>query len=354
MLGQLPYAFRDNNFNMLRLVAASLVTVEHAYHFIGLPDPVERIFGLGTGWMAVSVFFMMSGYLIHRSIISSRDVKQFMLNRNLRILPGLWVMLVMTTVFLGVFESTVPLSEFFRSPHTWSYVFGNAALYFPHQELPGVFHNNPLTAVNGSLWTLRFEYTCYLVILVLFIFGILSNKRYFVIFCIVFAFVYLAVEGGSFFGYGGHSMLDDTRFLPRFSRLFLAFLMGTALSVFYGSYRIRGWHVGVTFLLLVPASFTFLYEAALTAFMAVGIFYFAYLQLPELKSLRTMPDISYGMYIYAFPIQQILVAHYPELYPALNALFSILIAAIPATISWFVIEKPALSLKALRRAPAAL
>jgi peptidoglycan/LPS O-acetylase OafA/YrhL len=183
----------DNNFNLLRLVAASSVIFSHAYDITsGLHDPLSARIGYSAGWVAVSAFFSMSGYLIYKSALRTPSAADYMSARCLRILPGLWAMLIITTLALSS-NSVLSLADYLGMSETWEYIFGNAIMYRPRYELPGVFLGNPLVGViNGSLWTLRFEFTCYILVIALSVSGVFSRERWFRLFAVVAVATYMA------------------------------------------------------------------------------------------------------------------------------------------------------------------
>ena len=162
-----------NNFDFLRFLASSLVLFSHSFSLLNNinSEPLYYLSnGLVTlGRVSVIVFFIVSGFLISASWESRRNFMSFITARILRIFPGLAVMLGLT-IFVGLFISTTGIDSYFCSAA--SYFIRNLLLYKGQQELVGVFQNNPFGAsVNGSLWTLRLEFTCYLMIALIGVFG---------------------------------------------------------------------------------------------------------------------------------------------------------------------------------------
>ena len=107
-----------NNFTLLRIAAAVAVIVTHCYDLQRLEDIAYRSTGFRFGVWAVDVFFVISGYLVLTSFERRKDVVAFVRARALRILPGLWVMLIVTTIILGLFFTTLPAKEFFADFRT--------------------------------------------------------------------------------------------------------------------------------------------------------------------------------------------------------------------------------------------
>ncbi len=162
---------RDNNFNLIRFIAAVAVLISHSFPLsnTGLDDPLINLIGMSAGNIAVDVFFLSSGFLVTRSLLMSQSIKTFLRSRALRIYPALWVMLLITVFVLGPLITESKIIEYFSDPMTWKYLFRNATMILPAKhELPGVFLDNPYgRAVNGSLWTLPFEIKLYIALALL-------------------------------------------------------------------------------------------------------------------------------------------------------------------------------------------
>ena len=158
---------RDNNFNLIRFLAALSVLFGHSVGVLGLPSAYEFFFdhlGLSLAEMAVDVFFVTSGFLVTASLINRGNLIAFLWARVLRIYPALWVMLALTVFVLAPALTTLPLAEYLSAPKTWDYFAKCATLIGGvRYSLPGVFDAMPLKGeFNGSLWTLPIEFRLYL------------------------------------------------------------------------------------------------------------------------------------------------------------------------------------------------
>ena len=158
---------RDNNFNLIRFLAALSVLFGHSVGVLGLPSAYEFFFdhlGLSLAEMAVDVFFVTSGFLVTASLINRGNLIAFLWARVLRIYPALWVMLALTVFVLAPALTTLPLADFFSAAKTWDYFAKCATLIGGvRYSLPGVFDAMPLKGeFNGSLWTLPIEFRLYL------------------------------------------------------------------------------------------------------------------------------------------------------------------------------------------------
>ena len=158
-----PQAHPPNNFDFVRLVAASMVLYSHHFILAGRPEE-PKVFGIiSFGHLAVVMFFSLSGYLVTQSWQSDPHIFRFAMRRILRIWPALAAAVIFCALILGPLVTSSPLIDYFENGGTWSY-FKN--LIIPRAfHLPGVFENNPYPlSVNGSLWTIPIEVLCYMVL----------------------------------------------------------------------------------------------------------------------------------------------------------------------------------------------
>jgi peptidoglycan/LPS O-acetylase OafA/YrhL len=163
---------RNNNFNLIRIVAALAVLMTHSFVLSsGNPDdePLRQTLGMTLGSIAVDVFFVTSGLLVTASLLRSESVVAFAWSRCLRIFPGLLVMLVLTVFLLGPLFTTLQPASYLLDPRTHAYLIKGATLVTGILDrLPGVFESNPYPAsINGSLWTMPYEVRMYVLLAVL-------------------------------------------------------------------------------------------------------------------------------------------------------------------------------------------
>ncbi len=328
---------RTNNFDSLRAIAALMVLVSHSFALSSgtiLTEPVSRISRQQTdaGSIAVTVFFIISGYLITMSFEKNRNVRTFAKNRALRLVPGLAVVLIVLTFLAGPILSTEPTDRYFGAPETYRFFLTNLSLLAYVGPLPGVFHNTPFPdAVNGSLWTLNHEVACYALILILGGIGLLNKY--------VTAALYLAGLLALKAWFGG----------PR---------------VEFGTYFIAGammyhWHVplrrGLAWACLalwLAALFTRGFYLASATFGAYLVIFLALSPSVRLPKLTRWGDLSYGIYIWAFPVQQLaaqLLGRHVT--PPGILLLSLPVVLGLALLSWHFVEAPALALKRRRSYP---
>jgi len=326
---------KDNNFNLVRIYLSLSVLFFHAFELSRQSELsfLNRIFNADR---AVDAFFIISGYLIMKSYGRSASNKEYFAKRFRRIYPA-YLVVVTLCALLGFIASTYPPAEYFRSPLVYKYLLSNMLfLNFIQPDLPGVFDNNFFHAVNGSLWTLKVEIGYYL--LVPLIVALRSRIRPALLYSLLFLF--------SLAWYLTMLHLYDTQRQPIFLFLsrqlpgeLLYFILGAAVTTFDDKplfRKILAWlGIPATILLFLPLG-----TVAGSLVLAVAVFFFA-LRLPVLRYPFRKEDISYGLYIYHFPVMQTLVwlgvYHRSAM---LGLVMSLLITTILALLSWFLIEKP--------------
>jgi peptidoglycan/LPS O-acetylase OafA/YrhL len=296
------------NFDLMRLIAALLVVVSHTFPLAGQPPfTIRGVEDLGA--LGVSVFFVISGYLVTASY--QRDPKSYLFKRVLRIEPGLIASLVVTVVLLS-FVTTAPQAEYWREGAL--YVVRNALLYPATYELPGVFQAVPLAGVvNGVLWTLRLEFTFYVVL-----FLIRARLPLVLVLLAACTAVFVVMT----FTHPNWAADQITRIVFLGARNGLLFFAGAAIQLL--AWRIPLWLCG----------------ASVVAFPLLGPLVLPTAVLGLARPGKLPADLSYGVYIYAFPLQQVLAA-----YGQLNVATAILAVMPFALMSWFLVERPALKLK---------
>jgi peptidoglycan/LPS O-acetylase OafA/YrhL len=336
---------RDNNFNLIRLTAALSVLAGHSVAILGLPSSREFFFdhlGLSLAEMAVDVFFVTSGFLVTGSLVNRGEVIAYLWARALRIYPAIWAMLVLTVFVLAPALTTLSPADYFASPKTHDYLFKCATLIGGvRYSLPGVFETNPIKSeFNGSLWTLPIEMRlyCYLAAgwLVLAAAPAIRLKAMSigapVAAC---AFLILILRGRLF---GAPFNAADTR-------VFM-FLYGTTLYLWRDKVPMRPGILFAALACLLIASVN--QQAFFVAYvfcLAPLVLHLAYLPKGRLRAFNEWGDCSYGVYIYAFPIQQTLAFLFPGMPLIAMIVLSGAITLGVAALSWTLIERRALALK---------
>ncbi len=342
-------------FDLLRVVLAVGVVIWHI-------DPVVtgeggRLDHLAPTWFAgyaiLAMFFAVSGFLVAGSA-GRLGMGDFLLNRGLRMFPALAVEVVLSAFVLGPLLTGLALSEYFSSGTTWRYLTNVAGVI--NYRLPGVFLDNPtIGIVNVSLWTIPYEFVCYLLLAAIMVLGLLRRPGVILLGAILIAAVGLAAMALDIPADGpglGHRLLERL-FSSHQARLILSFLLGVLTFVWRR-------HIPYSRLLLAAS----LAVCAAVALLGPGgdlgyplvnlltvaplVYLTAYLGVSKLPTPRLLRrgDYSYGIYLYGFPIQQVAMA----LFPSVQNQFGQFALAIPpiilfAAFSWHCVEKPVLRLR---------
>ncbi len=338
-------AIHRNNFDFIRLSAAIMVWYGHCYALVKLNDPLERAISFEAfGSLGVTIFFIISGYFVTASYNNNKRFLPYMRNRALRILPALFVVVLLSVFVLGPLVTTLSIGDYFSNHITWRYL--KCMLIFPLQyDLPGVFTHNAMSAVNGSLWTLQHELRLYIVIALLGVLGILRPRLMLVLLVglyVIRMYGYVTVPP------------PEKLFTVKWGKLELAVKLasqfaGGALMYLARDKLILCKKYFVIALLLLGGSL-FLPAIANSMLFDIGltyaVIYLGFLKLPLLPMAGKYGDFSYGFYLYAFPIQQLSLQLLGS-DPGFGAfLFTSFVATfLCAILSWHFVENPALSLK---------
>jgi peptidoglycan/LPS O-acetylase OafA/YrhL len=339
---------QKNSLDLLSLVAASLVLFSHQYALMGQVEPL--FFGWTTfGGAGVTIFFLLSGMLVWSSWERDSDVRRFFVRRSLRIFPALWLVVFSTLFLLGPVFSTLALSDYFSKIETWSYL--ARAIMVTENFLPGIFANNPIPfVVNGSLWTLPVEYMCYFTVAALG--SVTWGSRHVMIALGLVLAVLLASYAPLVLG---------LHFVSHFEMI-AAFWTG----VYYAGVIQSNWKEKSNYIALNQALSWGLGALALLGFSLWGDRGFersAMLLCAALlvqvalkfsagaKLTDRLGDVSYGVYIFAFPVQQIVV-HWGRGASwsfGVSLALSFVLTGVLAFASWHLLEKQALRFKPTAR-----
>jgi peptidoglycan/LPS O-acetylase OafA/YrhL len=336
---------RNNNFDCLRLFAALIVLYSHCYALFGLPEPVifevndfHRKITLGT--LGVTIFFVTSGFLITGSYSNNKgSIKNYALSRVLRIYPALIVQYLLILLVVGMLASDLTPDAYYHYLQTnivlfiycivfsvftpWMFLFSHnfiTSLVYMFPPLPGVFVHNPKgIVINGNLWTLFYESSMYIAIPLIFKLRGLLKINILLLSVILYAALLFWYDG-----FNPHS-LAELGLLHCWS-----FLLG---SLIY-QYREK-----------LPHNILILLAGVIALIACHNSAY----ELFPLCRLHKYGDFSYGIYLYAYPIQQYFYTLYPNNFP-LYALMSTATTFVLAVLSWRFIEAPALRYKPVKSA----
>lgn len=347
-----PYTASRNSFHLARLILAVLVVLTHAYTLVGAATPLNRLTGgqMNEGTLAVDGFLVISGFLICQSGVRNRSVLKFLRNRVLRLLPALLCALVFSAFFVGglayggTFREYLFLGE--NGPLTWIWNWLTLNVQGEQWGVTGVFSGNATTSLNVSLWTIKHEVFLYLLMAVLILTTLNRRRPVYIVLYAAFLTLYLLLEA---FGIRAWDV-PDTRWwvlsrwnYPRFVETGTYFFAGTLLyayrdalprhwylAVIAAMALVMGWYFGILrYVLLIAYPYLLCYLAA----------------SPVASGLGRVGDLSLGVYLYAYPLQQLAYHVLPELPPMGNFGLTLAFVLPIAWWSWRHVEAPALSLK---------
>lgn len=328
---------RDNNFDLIRFLAASLVIFSHSYQVIGnIRNEPLMLFSKGyiyLGTLSVIIFFIISGFLITRSYIRSRSLRAYIMARVLRIYPGLICATLVSVFIIGPIFTEGSLSTYLSGENTYIYLLNVFCLKMQF-HITNLFVSNPIAVVNGCLWSLPYELSCYWLVA---FFGQLISKR--IINAILMLFVLLIVFYFIDFSAWKNIILFS-----------FYFACGSAYYFLRKYIYLNNWLAIVLFILVILVMSLNINrhfkDIAIGLVLPYVIISFAYTK-SVMNNFSKQGDFSYGIYIYGWPVQQIIVHIFPAYNHWGNFALSFLITMILAYASWHLVEKRFLKFKTI-------
>ncbi|HVT82205.1 MAG TPA: acyltransferase [Phycisphaerae bacterium] len=324
----------------MRLFLAVTVIASHAFALLGQYNN-EPLFRLSRGQIdggiaAVDGFFAISGYLITSSWLNCSGLLDFLRRRAFRIYPGFIVTLLLCALVVG------PLA----ADNVFAYFGQRDFIQFIHRPLmfreiyaiQHIFSDNPIKGVpNASLWTIRFELMCYLLVAVLGLIGLLRRP-------LVVLAAFLACWGVHLFWNGALQLpfIDHLDPLPRLATYFLA---GSVFFLFRDRIPFSPWIAAVSALALAAACFGGM-NAVFPILGTYLLFWLAFHPRIPLHNAARFGDFSYGTYLFAYPVGQLLVHWFPNAWSPLTLFIASAAGTLPlAVASWYCVERPFLKKK---------
>lgn len=334
----------NNNFDLFRLFAALAVIYGHSFALTpspGFDDVLFRLSGQNTAAMAVKFFFFLSGLLVTDSILIRKSLVQFFVARFFRIWPGLAFVVLVSIFIIGALATKLDLASYFSDPKTY--------LYFKHQilmqtwgtqslgyyDLPGVFTENAYkNTVNASLWSLFPEVFAYLTLAAVFGVGLLEKRLATLLILLIlvdavapsriiftslpmgnedFSYLPFCFAAGAFFAIHKYSIVIDARLPVGFALLFVLFQFNPNALYFF-----------------------FLFAFTLALYLGTRRWIIERLRLPF--------DALYGVFLWGFPIQQMLASYLPNVTGITHCLIAMTLAGLAGILSWKLVEKPSISM----------
>lgn len=331
----------SNNLGFLRLLFASLVIFSHSPQLIDgnrSREILSRAFGtLSFGDLAVDGFFLISGYLIIASYERSKTRFEYLVKRILRIYPG-FIVACAFAYLIGWISG----GRFTNSIHLLIERVGDLIL-LNAPSMVGAFPKLPYHAIDGSMWTIGYEFRCYLLVILLGYLG-LFRRRY--IYLCLTAIVLLIYIVGYNINYPGHISLFVGNFRADF-RLIGVFLCGGLFLLFRDKIAYTKVLTIVSVIVLIPLMFSYrLVDPALALLGGYILFWFAFHSRAGILSrIDNRVDLSYGIYLYAWPLQQLVLWRFGKISPWTLTAICLVLSAIFAYFSWTFVEKPFMRMK---------
>jgi peptidoglycan/LPS O-acetylase OafA/YrhL len=335
-----------NSFDVVRLVLASLVVLEHSYFLIDnetTRDPVSILSGgqTNSGQLAVYMFFSLSGFLVTSSLLDSSGVVSFLIKRIARVVPGFLVATAVGCLIVGPLTSN-DLVQFFHEQNWRNIII--EALALKQVGVRGILQGNPIQLVHGTLWSIVYEFNCYLLLALFGILGLMRPP------CFVLLYASIAVALAAAMAVGLPSIDNGILGLlisspDNWPVLFPFFFVGSAFFVFR-SYIPKSGALLVASVTWIIISFCL--GGAYWALLLGGTYVILFASLSaalQVKVFGRRIDLSYGVYLYGWPVQQLLLFYSGMKLPAL-ALFAIALpmSYVIAWLSWTLVERPSLGL----------
>jgi len=332
------YKTSGNNLDLLRLLLASLVVILHLSDLTGnqLISDYSNIFEFASS-RAVPGFFIISGFLIYMSYEKSTTLGDYYWKRLLRLAPAYIILIFISAIFL-FFASSADAEQYFSN--SWlDYVFYNLLfMNFISPELPGVFSDNIIQAVNGSLWTLKIEVMFYILVPILYKVASKFSALLVMMLIFIMSVVYMKVMNGLYLETGSQIYHQLSYQLPG---QMMYFVSGILAYLYYDFLK-----KNIRYFLALALGIFYFDILTLDAIALTISLVFVFMILPFKVNLRKVGDMSYGVYIYHFPIIQVLVSNgYFIESPKVLILITYVLTFVAAFFSWHIIEKKSLLLK---------
>ena len=321
---------RSNNLKVLKFIAAILVIYSHAFIITGKSgEPLGCISSgeISLSSLAVALFFFASGFFVTKSLMKDGTGKKYWLKRIVRIYPAFIVIILLTAFVLGPVVTEYSLASYFQSKSLYSYLLYLCMI--PKYELPGVFTHNPESIVNGSLWTLILEIICYFGLYVTFSIGIL-NKKVLKKVNIIFGVIVFVVFG---------LKLESIYQFHEYLRPMFVFIIGMEYYIFCEDIKLsyKGFIlVSIISILLLILKRGDLFTVLCFPYLISNCI-FSKKQISSV--IAKCGDLSYSVYLAAFPIQQTLVQYFPDMGVVRNTIFASILAIVVAYLMFKYVEQ---------------
>jgi len=336
---------RKINFNLIRFLLASFVIIFHNNIFLQRnfkKDIFYLLFNssIHLGTFSVILFFLISGYLIVKSWDNNNNIRAFLLNRILRIYPGFIVASIISCFLIGPF---VGYENYFKQFNYRHFIEGLFLLIMP--RTPHVFPGSFIELINASMWTINNEFVCYLLVLILGVVSFVKKKFGWLLFFTTFFSIIIL---GQIFNIKNITNFFSNYIVKEFVDIYwiFSFFIGGTYYLFGRPYLNRKPIIIISAILMLICFYNKdIVEYALPIFGGYIVLSFAEKTIPFLSNFNKLPDISYGIYLYGWPISKFLIFCQPNIGHRLLNLESFLLAILFGLFSWYLIEEPFMMLK---------
>ncbi len=341
--------FRNNNFDLVRLIAASQVLITHGIDHLRIDCP--WYWGFVYYFPGVPSFFFISGFLISASWERNPDLRDFATNRFLRIFPALWLVFFFSFFLVLVFDAGLNPSLHIGGLLAWA----AAHLTVLQDWNPPFLRSFGVGAINGSLWTIPVELCFYIATPLIYWAGrrIRSLDATLITMVILSYVLQVVLTNMNAANHGGLvvKLLLATP-LPWIGMFCVGVLAQRHMDKLYPIIAGRFW---IFFMIYVLAAFVAAHVSYYPIFGAtlnsagivnytamIGlILSFAYTFRGLADRVLRRNDFSYGIYIFHMPVINALIAL--RILGAYSLTAAVLLTVLCATLSWILVERPALA-----------
>lgn len=337
-----------NNFGTVRLILALAVVVSHSFYMatgIALTsEPIHAITGYSLGQHAVQLFFVLSGILVTQSLARG-GVVAYAKARALRIFPGLAVCVLATALIVGPLVTSLAPAAYFADTGVYRYIAETVLLKTGMAPLPGVFEAHPAASVvNSSLWTLKYEVVCYVLLAAVGGAALRYDIARPVGIAALIAFLWVAAVNPPELAQG-NGLIDQIQYFALF--------FGAGVLAYAIRQHLPLSPIGVAIALVGLAVTNRTGAAEIGHALGLGYIMLWAGSLPtgRLRTFTNRNDYSYGVYIYGVPVGQVLLHAAPGMPVAPLIVATAVISIALAALSWSFVERPSLALRRARRRP---
>jgi peptidoglycan/LPS O-acetylase OafA/YrhL len=333
-----------NNFGPIRLALAISVVASHSYFILGDAmaerEMLRRLTGdqMNLGELAVNAFFVISGYLVALSWLRAPDLKVFIVKRVLRIYPAFIVASIFSLAVIA------PLAGAHLATMVHPIEIGKSLLRLVALALPKAnmaFQDQPVQALNSPLWTIRYEFLCYLLVPLLLVKGGALGRRGLLVLYLVMLTI-LTVQGDP----RAEIRIPIVGSPDHYPRFLTYFFGGIAFALNRDLIPFRTWLFVLCVALLTATAYCGAFDIAVATAGTYSLLFLAYARGMPLRRFWDNTDLSYATYLYGWPIQMLIAAQLSDAHGP----WSIFAIALPITLglaacSWFLVEHPCLKKK---------